>query len=231
MAVHAFGFDFDHTLGTDNQIEIEAFARLVAEIGRSSGAGVDAAHARAAIARALDAYRQGGATLRSAVAKALNDTFGAMPGAVDAPDPVRRFCELAVEMVPRYVRPMPGARELLASLDAASISYAILTNGWNPLQQAKADAIGFGKPVLVSDDIGARKPAVAAFDALRDVLALPAERIWYVGDDPKVDIVGALSSGMRAVWFDGAGARYPTDIPGPTAVVRRLDDLLRCVPP
>jgi HAD superfamily hydrolase (TIGR01549 family) len=124
---------------------------------------------------------------------------------------------------------MPGVTELLSALDDAKIPYAILTNGWNPLQQCKADCIGFHHPVFVSDDIGVRKPNVHAFNVLRDYFELPAERIWYVGDDPKMDVLGSLGAGMRAIWFDFEDRLFPTDIPAPTAIVKELPDITRVI--
>ena len=135
------------------------------------------------------------------------------------------FRALAVDLAPRYVRAMPGVPDLLAALDEANVPYAILTNGWNPLQQRKADCIGFHHPVFVSDDIGTRKPNVHAFNVLRDYFQMAAERIWYVGDDPKMDVLGSLGAGMRAIWCDFEERLFPTDIPAPTAIVKTLAEV------
>ncbi len=56
-------------------------------------------------------------------------------------------------------------------------------------------------PLVVSDDVGARKPDPIAFDALRRALG-PADQYWFVGDDPVGDIEGARRSGFCTIWFD-----------------------------
>ena len=71
-------------------------------------------------------------------------------------------------------------------------------------------------PILVSDAIRAVKPERAAFDALVAALGVSRERVWYVGDNARGDVAGALAAGLRAVWFDREGQTYPQDLPPPT---------------
>jgi FMN phosphatase YigB (HAD superfamily) len=223
----AIGFDFDHTLGFDNTLEVDAFVRLVRELAPSAQRDVDEERARIAMVREIGHYRSGRCSIDHAVALALDDVLGDGAGVQPA---IETFRSLAVEMAPGHVRPVRGAIELLRVLDARSVPYAILTNGWNPLQQVKADCIGFAKPVFVSDDLGLRKPNVHAFNVLRDHFTLPADSIWYVGDDPRVDVLGALGAGMRAVWFNGERGKFPTDTPAPTAVVTDLPEIAALIP-
>jgi FMN phosphatase YigB (HAD superfamily) len=220
----AIGFDFDHTLGVDNKLEQVAFVRVIRRVAGDNRA-LDIYRGTGAFDREIALYRAGKCSLEEAFTSAAESALGvtAPAGAFDA------FRQQAVSLVPEYVRAIPGVAELLRGLDASSVPYALLTNGWNPLQQRKADFIGFTKPVFVSDDLGVRKPNVRAFNVLRDSFALDAELIWYVGDDPLVDIVGALGSGMRAIWFDGEMRKYPTNIPAPTAIVHNLADTLAVI--
>ncbi len=69
------------------------------------------------------------------------------------------------------------------------------------------------------------KPDPAAFAALLDALDVPAERAWYVGDNPRGDIGGALAAGLQAVWFDWEGQTYPADVPPPTLRIHALREL------
>ncbi len=226
MQAPAIGFDFDHTLGIDNKLEVVAFVTLVQRISETSHLRFDAQQATAAISAEIERYRSGVCSLEDAVGAAFDNAVDDRMGEraiVDA------FRALAVELAPSYVQALPGVPELLASLDASKIAYAILTNGWNPLQQCKADCIGFHGAVFVSDDIGVRKPSVHAFNILSDHFGLPADRIWYVGDDPRIDVVGSLGAGMRAIWCDAEGRLYPTDIPAPTAIVTDIRDVVDVV--
>jgi FMN phosphatase YigB (HAD superfamily) len=223
----AVGFDFDHTLGIDNKLETVAFVKLAQERAQSIGRTLNEERASAAIGRELGNYRSGKCSLDDAVIFAFEEALGKGAGdrgAVDA------FRSLAVELVPQYVEALPGVTETLRGLDASSVPYAILTNGWNPLQQRKADCIGFTKVVFVSDDLGVRKPSVQAFNALRDYFNLPVDCIWYVGDDPKIDVLGALGAGMRSIWSNFDRQKFPTDIPAPTAIVTDMRDILTIIP-
>jgi len=227
MPRFAIGFDFDHTLGIDNKLEVDAFVRLVRDLAPSAQRDVDEQRARIAMVREIGHYRSGRCSIDHAVALALEDVLGDGTGVQPAID---AFRALALQMAPVHVQPVPGAIELLRVLDARSVPYAILTNGWNPLQQVKADCIGFAKPVFVSDDLGIRKPNIHAFNVLRDHFTLPADSIWYVGDEPKIDVLGALGAGMRAVWFNGEQGKFPTDIPAPTAIVTDLREIAALIP-
>jgi FMN phosphatase YigB (HAD superfamily) len=80
--------------------------------------------------------------------------------------------------------------------------------------------------VLVAEDIGAWKPARPAFDALVATLALPPDRIWYVGDDPRVDVDGASQAGLRTVWFRPAGTTYPPHLAAPDHAIERIEEVL-----
>jgi HAD superfamily hydrolase (TIGR01509 family) len=227
MHAAAIGFDFDHTLGIDNKLELVAFVELAQQVATSSRRILDEERAYVVIAREIGNYRNGVCSLDDAIMHALEDVLG--EGAADR-SATQTFRSLAIDMAPQYVQALPGVKEVLNGLDASGVPYAILTNGWNPLQQRKADCIGFSKAVFVSDDLGVRKPNVQAFNVLRSYLALPPERIWYVGDDPKLDVLGALGAGMRAIWVNREDQKFPTDIPAPTAIITDIRDILTLIP-
>lgn len=149
---------------------------------------------------------------------------------VARPEPlVTRYKALALSMVDSFVVPEPGAREVCGRLEKLGIATAVLSNGWNPLQRAKVAAIGFAGPLLVSAELGASKPAPQAFEALVRELRVPPSACWYVGDDPRADVAGALAAGLRAVWMDVQNAAYPTGLPKPTASIHSLGELAQVI--
>jgi putative hydrolase of the HAD superfamily len=56
--------------------------------------------------------------------------------------------------------------------------------------------------LVISSEVGWRKPAPEFFAALGRATGLPAPRILHVGDDPDNDYEGARRAGLRAVLFD-----------------------------
>jgi HAD superfamily hydrolase (TIGR01509 family) len=225
VKISAIGFDFDHTLGIDNKLERVAFLRLLeAACAQGSRYLGTLAQEIERIDALLAKQRSGACTIEHAV-----ESFVREHGGSNSREYPERYKGLAMEMVSAFVIPQPGVREALAGLRARKLPYAILTNGWSPLQQRKAARVQFDGPVVVSADIGVQKPEAAAFDALARVLGAPANEIAFVGDTPASDVAGAIAAGMFGIWFDAEGVEYPKDVPAPSAVIHSLAELLSVV--
>jgi putative hydrolase of the HAD superfamily len=72
-----------------------------------------------------------------------------------------------------------------------------------PVIYAKARRLGINKffnAVLVSEDVGWRKPHIKIFEESLKRLGVTAEETVYVGDSPLEDIRGAKAAGMRTVF-------------------------------
>lgn len=54
--------------------------------------------------------------------------------------------------------------------------------------------------VLISGELGFRKPHPSVFRQLIDGLGVEKNQILYVGDDPESDITGASQAGIQPVW-------------------------------
>jgi hypothetical protein len=93
----------------------------------------------------------------------------------------------------------------------------MLSDGWPQLRKREAEIIGFNGSVLPPIDEGT--------DQLSAVLAVPLERIYFVGADPQRDIDPAVRAGMQAVWLRN-GQGYPPDLFAPAFEIESLDDLL-----
>lgn len=219
------GFDIDHTLLIDNKLERVAFLHLLDEIVERGGRWLGSlAQETAAIDALLAAQRAGEFTIDEAV-----NRFARERGARQLEGLAHWYRDLALSMVDAFVVAEPGAREVFGRLRAQGLRTAVLTNGWNPLQQAKCSVVGFAGPLLVSSDLGVQKPRAEAFAALADALGAPAADCWYVGDDPRNDVAGARNAGMRTVWLDGEGAAYPSDIAPPDVTIHSLEELVSAV--
>lgn len=219
--IAAVGFDFDHTLGIDNKLERVAFLRLLdaacAQGGRCIGTLADEIDRIDAL---LADQRAGRFTIEDAVERFVRER-----GVRETQPWAQRYKDLCIAMVDAFVIPEPGVKAMLAQLNDRGIATAILTNGWSPLQQRKAQRVAFQGPVVVSADLGVQKPQAAAFEALARALQAEPAEIAFVGDTPATDVEGALRAGMRAIWFDADRIAYAPGIPPPSAAIGALTEL------
>lgn len=219
--IRAVGFDFDHTLGIDNKLERVAFLRLLDTACDEGGHCIGRlAEEIERIDELLAKQRSGAFTIEETVRQFLRER-----GVADPHPFVAQYKRMAIDMVRSFVIPQPGVAEMLAELRRRDIPYAILTNGWSPLQAHKAERVHFDGPVIVSADLGVQKPEPQAFRALAETLSTAPEEIAFVGDTPSSDVAGAIHSGMQGVWFDAEGVTYPADLPKPTWVIHTLAEL------
>lgn len=225
MTACAIAFDIDHTLAVDNKVERIAFLRLLARIDREGGRALGTLDEEMnAIDALLDRQRSGAFTIDEAVRRYARER-----GVTDPAPFVTHFREIVLSLVDHVVVPLPGVPRMLSELRARGVATAVLSNGWNPLQQRKAERAGFEGPVLASAEIGAAKPDAAAFMALVDALGVAPERTWYVGDNPRTDVVGAHAAGFRTAWYNAEGRRYPSELTPPDAEVKDICDVLDLV--
>lgn len=120
---------------------------------------------------------------------------------------------------PQYSGPMtqwpevaacPGIETALAAL-ARHYNLALATNAQDsePADIRKALArVGLGNAfddIFCYREVGYLKPAPAFFRQIIKKLACRPVDIVMVGDDFAGDIMGAVSSGMQAVWYNPAG--------------------------
>ena len=116
------------------------------------------------------------------------------------------------EMNAFYLAEMPGQKrlvsgtvELLDYLKGKGYLLYILTNGFREVQHKKLEITGLKKyftRVFISEDIKAPKPAREIFEyAIKSANAKKKDSLM-IGDDPEVDVAGALNAGIDAVWFN-----------------------------
>ena len=98
-------------------------------------------------------------------------------------------------------------------LRASGIRVGLLTNGPSELQRRKLAVTGIEvelDAVGVSEELGAHKPAAAAFQAVLELLGCSAAEAAMVGDSLANDVVGALDHGFaRVVWVSSEQAQPP----------------------
>jgi len=81
--------------------------------------------------------------------------------------------------------------------------------------------------VVVSDEVGWRKPKPLIFETALARLGVRAGEALYVGDRPDLDVAGAHGAGMHAVWINREASALPAGIGPPQFEIRDLAELTR----
>jgi putative hydrolase of the HAD superfamily len=114
----------------------------------------------------------------------------------------------------------------LDELQATGVGIAVLTNGDPRQQRAKLERTGLGDrfdAILTPIEVGAPKPAPAAFVNACGIVGADPRRSAYVGDNLDVDAIGATAAGLRGIWLDRSGSDF--DAPGGVARITSLGAL------
>jgi len=79
--------------------------------------------------------------------------------------------------------------------------------------------------VVISDEVGWRKPKPVIFETALDRLALRPAETLFVGDRADIDVLGARGVGMPTVWINREASGLPEGSPAPDFEIRDLDEL------
>ena len=98
---------------------------------------------------------------------------------------------------------------------------------------SKADAgvSDLFEAVIISADLGLRKPNPMIFRRMLEILALEPESVLFVGDTPREDVMGARNVGIPTAWLSRGKGPFPEDLPAPDFVfddITGLPALLEC---
>lgn len=219
----AIGFALAGTLTIEDRLERWAFLELLRGLASQRSVPFDEPLAGRLADDLFSADRAEHDVRSGALVEAVSAFLGESPPFRVV---VARFRQIAALHAADAVRVAAETRVFLERIASLNVPSAILCNGWSTIAQRKAACTGFAAPVLVSEDIGAAKPSPRAFEALIAVLALPAESIWYVGNEPATDVDGATRAGLRAVWLNRDDSPYPSDLAPPACTIRSLDEIL-----
>ena len=120
----------------------------------------------------------------------------------------------------------PDAAQTLSFLRASGLKLGLITNGSVRMQTRKLECLALFPmfdTILISDAEGISKPDRQIFRrALERLQVNPAQAV-FVGDHPEVDVAGARSAGMRAIWRRDPNVSRMVEA---DAVIDELRDLL-----
>ena len=119
--------------------------------------------------------------------------------------------DLATQLLARYLAAVPGhltlypdAEPLLEQL-GARYPLGLISNGPSELQRPKIEMFALERHfevVVVSGELGVRKPDPAIFETALEALGVAPQRAVFIGDNPTDDIAGACASGLSAIWVN-----------------------------
>jgi len=89
----------------------------------------------------------------------------------------------------------------------------------------RAGIRGRFEAVIVSEEVGWRKPRAEIFQEAFRQLSIEPGTTLFVGDRPEIDVVGAHGVGMGVAWVNPGRAPFPAGLRLPTYELGRLADL------
>jgi len=127
-------------------------------------------------------------------------------------------------------RPVPGMIELCRELVRAGVPIGLITNSEGRAAELVAQLGWTDALAVVADSgvLGVDKPAPEIFDWMAERLGVPLGETVHVGDSFPADVMGAISVGMRAIWFapeEGPAHSGAETIPDRVEVVRGATEL------
>ncbi|MBN9981844.1 HAD family hydrolase [Rhizobium laguerreae] len=218
--IRAVLFDLDETL-IDKTAAVLTFLPLQYQRFRLGEHGVEE---QRYIAEFLQLEKAGLVRKRDLYPR-LTETFG-LPGDLAA----ALFHDFET-VYPGMAVPMSGAKQTISTLKQYGVLIGVVSNGEANVQRPKIAAAGLNEVldlVVISGDIGLRKPAREIFELAAGRLDLPVDNCLFVGDNPEADILGADNAGMHAVYFGPKNA-WPASLPSPRYRIELLPQLIALV--
>jgi YjjG family noncanonical pyrimidine nucleotidase len=120
-----------------------------------------------------------------------------------------------------------GAEEVLGSL-GARYSFGIISNGISEAQRKRLVAgniLDQFQSIIVSDEVGIRKPRKEIFDLSLRELGLDRREVLFIGDSLTDDYQGAVNAGIDFCYYNRSKAPVPEEIK-PAYAIRELRELL-----
>lgn len=143
--------------------------------------------------------------------------------------------ELASKLANEYIRlsPLknnlfPYTHEILQYLQS-KYELHLITNGFEEVQQVKVDASDlrkYFKNLITSEEAGFKKPDPRIFEYAFNKAETNARESIMIGDDLKVDILGAKAMGMDQVYVNFSNYEHCQDITHEVDALEKIKEIL-----
>jgi putative hydrolase of the HAD superfamily len=202
--VHAVFFDAVGTLIHPDPAAADAYF----EVGRRFGSRLHRAVVRRRFAAAFRAQEEADAACGMLTSEDReHERWRRIVAAVldDVSDPEGCFQALHTHFAqPGAWRCEVGTAEVIAALRGAGYCVGLASNFDHRLRglAAALPPLAGVEHLVISSEVGWKKPAPRFFARLSEVTGLAPEQVLIVGDDVDNDVAGARSAGMQALLFD-----------------------------
>ncbi len=125
----------------------------------------------------------------------------------------------------------PEVKNVLGAL-SQRYALAALSDAQSAWALPEIRAVGiesFFKPIIVSGDLGYRKPDERIFRLALEGLGLEPENVLFVGNDMYRDVYGAKQAGMKTVYFSSNQGRKKYSGAEPDYIIYQFSELLQAV--
>ena len=222
--IQAIGFDLFNTLITVEPHTLEKAHTNLAQCLQENGFNISAepfrqAHYEAASAFLEESRESGRETHNRFWISAALESRGYSVSPDD--ERIAEAVDAYFSAFFRDCRVIPGTIEMLGTLQD-SYRLGLLSNFTHgPAARKIIGHLGlapFFMTILISGELGYRKPHSFVFERLVKELGADKRHILYVGDDPEPDVEGALAAGLQPVWTTYVEDH---DLPAPPRILSR----------
>lgn len=214
-------FDLDDTLWAVEPVLLAAEAAMLAWLKERHPQimrGHDRESLRALRVRIAQQFPERGHDMTFLRHRALSEMFAAAGDPASHADEAFEVFYAARNRVQLYA-------EVEASLQRLSARYRLfaISNGNADLQRCGIAQWFEGHITAIS--AGAAKPDIRIFNRLLDAAGVAAAQVLHVGDDPHLDVIGAMQAGMQAAWLNRDAKLWPEHLPPPPRTIVSLDEI------
>lgn len=130
---------------------------------------------------------------------------------------------------PKCAEPMSNLYNVLDYFIDKNIKMGIITNGNSNFQNTKIDKLSlrkYMKTIIISEEVDIRKPDPKIFHLALSKINSNNKTTLFVGDNPLIDIKGAIDAGLISVWLNH-GQAWNTKHYIPKYIINNISELMK----
>jgi len=221
-----FFFDLDNTLLDDNSAQAKYLPVLFKNFGNYINCSEDEFRQRwrEATPRYHQLYAEGAITFEEQRFRRVRDSFN--NPSLDE-DILRAIIATFDSVFSTSWTLFPETIPVLQKLQ--DFPLGIITNGSIEQQSRKIDFTNirsYFDCIVISEEVGIAKPHPEIFHHACSLLHCSPEDCYFIGDSLENDVLGALSAGMKPVWFNSTDTPVPERFSS-IKIISNLEEVLK----